>query len=253
MNCTIDNVNFDFFEFLKKHLCCDMLVMSFDSNLKRWKNQPKIFSKGENGQIFSLTSPEFQTESKSSENIELLMHQNEELKKEKEALKKENEGMKTENKELKALISKPKELALINQNAIIQTLQNPENLVKIIPSSTYSDSYSVRNLFKYDDNSWFSEDKQHSAIIIEFQYHEISLTRYFLRSGSHSFPQSWSLEGSNDKLAWKLRDFQTDCLLLTGKYKESTFNFPKTQFYLYFKLTQVGKNLRYIIILSYIC
>jgi hypothetical protein len=116
--------------------------------------------------------------------------------------------------------------------------------MKIIPSSTYSNSYSVRNLLKYDNNSWFSEDKQYSSLMIEFQYHKISLIGYFLRSGIHSFPQNWVIGGSNDQLAWKFIDSQKDCLLLTGKYKESIFNCPKTGFYSYFKLTQLDKSSR---------
>jgi hypothetical protein len=172
------------------------------------------------------------------------MDENEELKKEIEAIKKRNEEMKKENKELKTLIPNPVKITFTNHNAIIQILQNPENLVKIIPSSTYSNSCSFRNLLKYDNHSWFSEDKQSSSLMIEFQYHKISLTEYFLRSGSHSFPQNWIFEASKDKFDWKLIDFQKDSKYLAGRYKGSTFNFPKTDFYSYFKLTQVGKSSR---------
>jgi hypothetical protein len=68
-------------------------VKNLNPNLKRWRNQPKIYSKAENEQIFSFHSPEIQKEYKSSENIEQLVGENEELKKQKEALILENQRM----------------------------------------------------------------------------------------------------------------------------------------------------------------
>jgi hypothetical protein len=126
-----------------------VFISSSNSKFKKLENQEKVISKAEIEQIFEFLFSYFQTESKPAEQINLLIHEIETLKKENKELKEKNEILyrenqavkneivKTENERFIKLIPRPVKVCLSDHDVIIQSLRPPMN------------NHSFHNLFKY--------------------------------------------------------------------------------------------------------
>jgi hypothetical protein len=93
------------------------------------------------------------------------------------------------------------------------------------------EEYPLRNLFEYDDQlekcywnfAHYNPEPHENWIQFEFVHRSVILSGYSLRSGGSSHPKSWSIQGSNDGVEWKVIHEVGDCALLDAPRKTATF------------------------------
>jgi hypothetical protein len=100
-NISIEDINFELFESLKKRIFSDYSNQKKLS--KRWKTKPKILSQKDTDEIFDILNSYFEDPKKPNEQIKLLIQQIEQLKQENKELKnqinKQIHQLNKENKE----------------------------------------------------------------------------------------------------------------------------------------------------------
>jgi cell division septum initiation protein DivIVA len=189
-----------------------------------------------------------------TDQVRLLIEENQTIKKENKELKKEiNDLQENEKltKEIHEIEKTPVNIDFSGLEGILTYLQkNEANSISLTASSTKNWNDAVTNLLAYNDDIWWCQNIPNSYFLIELKTKKTKISSYFLRShNGGGFLQSWKLEGSSAKSQWITIEIQQKNLSLTGKYKEQIFNCQSNDFFSFLNLLKSTKMLLIVIIL----
>lgn len=131
--------------------------------------------------------------------------------------------------------------------------ENPieEGVIKVMASSTLTGN--VNNLFEYSDFSsflcWNLRNELDGYVEVDFCDHRVNISHYSMRTPTdggydNDYPKTWSLEGSNDGIRWKLLDKRINDESLHGEDLTATFECENVtnESFRYIRLYQRGTS-----------
>ena len=101
----------------------------------------------------------------------------------------------------------------------------------------------ICNIFQ-DGGDFCTEIKPDQWILVDFKQRKVSLTSYSIRTVSQTprYPNSWKLEGSNDKKNWSLIDMKSKNTFFTQNLQAENFNVNNNNAFQFIKLSQIGRD-----------
>lgn len=102
---------------------------------------------------------------------------------------------------------------------------------------------SVFNMMRWDDSYWISENQEN--MFFSFMLSDgfvFKLEGYKIRSSEKYFPKSWKVEGITTIPSAVLVDKQINTDSICERNKDWLITVPDDQYFIGFKVTQIGKN-----------